>query len=72
VLNCTIKDCQFQEKFILLDICGTKKASSADCEHGFGIVNLITSLNPETDHLETVMQTKSHTSPTKVRYINDG
>jgi hypothetical protein len=41
--NCTLKYGQFQEKLILLDICGTQKASSADCEHGFGLMNLIKS-----------------------------
>jgi hypothetical protein len=43
VTNCTLKDVQFQEKLILLDICGTQKTSSADCEHGSGLTNLIKS-----------------------------
>jgi hypothetical protein len=63
LVNCAQKDNQFQEISILLDICGTFRASSADCECGFSLMNLIKSKSRnrmEVDHLDNLMQV-SHT-----------
>jgi hypothetical protein len=58
LVNYALKDDQFQEISILLDIFGTFQASSADCKRGFSLMNLIKSKyrnRLEVDHLDNLM-----------------
>ena len=59
VISFVLKDMKMVS--ILLDICGTFQASSADCERGFGLMNSIKtkSINrAEVNYLDDLMRIK--------------
>jgi hypothetical protein len=52
---------QLQDLFLLLDICGTFQASSADCERGFSLMNNIKTKarnRLDVEHLDNLMRIK--------------
>lgn len=56
---------QFDCISVLLDICGTFQASSAECERGFSLMNAIKSRSRnrmEVEHLECLLRIKSYIS----------
>jgi len=66
--NYALKDEQFGKLSILLDICATFQASSADCERGFSLMNNIKTRARNrmgVDHLDQVMRIKSYLSSGK-------
>lgn len=73
ILTFTRQQEQFSELNLLLDICGTFQASSADCERGFSLMNAIKikSRNRlDTDHLENLMRIKLHLSTGNINIDN--
>ena len=54
---------QFSKLSILVDICATFQASSADCERGFSLMNNIKTKGRNrlgAEHLDQLMRIKSH------------
>ena len=65
VLSCVLKDEDMKEVSILLDICGTFQASSADCERGFSLMNSIKTKSRnrlKVNHLNHLMRIKFYLS----------
>ncbi|XP_015272828.1 PREDICTED: uncharacterized protein LOC107115600 [Gekko japonicus] len=65
MLTFTRQQEQFSELNLLLEVCGTFQASSADCERGFSLMNAIKTKNRnrlDTDHLENLLRIKLHMS----------
>ena len=64
-VDCAMRNEQFQELFMFLDICATFQASSADCERGFSLMNMIKTKSRnrlEVEHLSYLMRIKSYMS----------
>lgn len=62
LVNMANSDIQFKDLTVLLDICATFQASSADCERGFSLMNAIKSKSRnrlKTDNLDNLMRIKT-------------
>ncbi|KAL3874691.1 hypothetical protein ACJMK2_037666 [Sinanodonta woodiana] len=65
VVSCVMKNEDMKELSILLDICGTFQASSADCERGFSLMNSIKTKSRnrlQVNHLDNLMRIKFYLS----------
>ena len=65
VISFVLKDEDMKEVPILLDICGTFQASSADCERGFRQMNSLKTKSRnrlEVNHLDNLMRLKFYLS----------
>jgi len=69
MLQLGLKEECFNELSVLIDICGTFQASSADCERGFSTMNAIKTNSRnrlEVDNLEKIMRIKLHLDSEKI------
>ena len=65
VISFVLKDKDMKEVSILLDICGTFQASSADCKRGFSLMNSLKTKSRnrlEVNHLDNLMRIKFYLS----------
>ena len=65
VISFVLKDEDMKEVSILLDICGTFQASSANCEPGFSLMNSLKTKSRnrlEVNHLDNLMPIKFYLS----------